>query len=150
MALTTPTLLIGGLVLMWLLQLGLSYLQMKGFYGRVAQLRRAGRTAIGLEGGVYRGRQYGILTVDSRDVIRHAEQLSGFTVLARPKPVRALVGQPMSILFEEDGAGRLGIPPKQFAAFRHAAGFIRDAAARQKEKKGSAADQETAVESASA
>jgi hypothetical protein len=56
----------------------------------------------------------------------------------------------MSILFEEDGAERLGIPPKQFAAFRHAAGFIRDAAARQKEKKGSAADQETAVESTSA
>ncbi len=150
MELSTPTLIIGGLVLMWLLQLGLSYLQMKGFYGRVAQLRRHGRTAIGLDGGMYRGRQYGILTVDSRDVIRHAEQLSGFTVLARPKPVQALVGQPMDILFEEDGAERLGISPKQFAAFRHAATFIRDAAAKRKEAKDGAGDPETAVEGASA
>lgn len=109
---------------------------MRRFYGRISQLRKSGRLAIGLEGGMYKGRQYGVLVVDEQDNIVRAEQLSGLTIFAQLKPVPALVGLEMARLFEPETelAAELGLSKKQVLAFRAAARFLQEAAARAEEK----------------
>jgi len=42
----------------WLVQLGLAYLQARRFMARVRALRRSGTVAVGLAGTRYRGRAY--------------------------------------------------------------------------------------------
>jgi len=146
----TATLVVGALALAWLIQLGLSYWQMRRFYGRISQLRKSGKLAIGLAGGMYKGRQYGVLVIDEQENIVRAEQLSGLTIFAQLKPVPVLVGLKMSRLFENETAlaQELKISKKQVLAFRNAAQFIKDAEARAEEKKRQA--EETALASSTA
>lgn len=140
----TATTIVLALAVAWFLQLFLSYRQMRRFYQRMFRLRRDGRAAIGMEGNRLRGRVYGVLVVDGSDVIVHAEQLSGWTVLANLKPVPALVGQPLNVLFDDETAPP--VPPQQWRAFRQAAQHLREAAA----KAASRAAEEGALPSASA
>lgn len=141
---STATLIIGGLVVMWLLQLGLSYWQMRRFYRRVAELRRRGTVSIGMHGSMWRGRQYAVLVADEQERIVHAEQLSGWTVLANLKPVAGVAGRTLEELFDDEA--QWPVKPKLRLALRNAAQHIRTAKERAAAKKAEAAAQESAAD----
>lgn len=117
-----------GLVVMWILQFGLAYWQMRRFYRRMSVLRRGGLTAIGLSGNRYNGRSYAVLTVDENNRIVHAEKFSGWTIFAGLKPVPELVGMsPEEVLAKQ---ATLPLGKKLQGAFANAAKDLQ--AARQK------------------
>lgn len=113
------TTILFGLVVMWILQFGLAYWQMRRFYRRMAMLRRSGLTAIGLSGNRYKGRSYAVLTIDEDGRIIHAEQFSGWTVFAQLRPVPALVGMSLSEL--SNNMASLPLSKKLQSAFGNAA-----------------------------
>ena len=115
------TCLILGLAAAWFLQLFLSTHQLRRFYTRFGELRKAGRCAIGMEGSIYRRRVYAVLVADDEDKVTHAEQLSGWTVFAKLRPVELLVGH--SLVEITDGQIE-GVPPKIRRAFQRAAADI--------------------------
>lgn len=144
----TSAILIIGLAVAWLLQLGLSYWQMRRFYRRIADLRREGRVSIGLEGSAWRRRQYAVLVVDKETHrIITAEQLSGWTVLASLQPVPGLAGLHLDDLFRDDVETPVAKNKKLWLALRNAAQHIKDAEARAKAK---AADEQSALASSTA
>jgi glucitol operon activator protein len=114
----TGTTVILLLVAAWLLQLGLSYWQMRRFYRRLAVIRRDGLTAIGMEGSAYKRRVYGVLCVDAAGRIRHAEQLSGWTIFAGLKRVPALEGRSLNELLGEAPIPHMTPKPWQPSARR--------------------------------
>lgn len=120
--------LILGLAVAWFLQLFLSTRQLRHFYARFNELRKAGRCAIGMEGSIYRRRVYAVLVVDDDGKVIHAEQLSGVTVFAKLRPVPALIGR--SLAEVADGPPE-GVPPKIGRAFQKAAADILAADAEQ-------------------
>jgi len=144
----TVTLIIGGLVVMWLLQLGLSYWQMRRFYRRVAELRRRGTVSIGMEGSMWRRRQYAVLVVDEQERIVHAEQLSGWTVLASLKPVAGVAGRTLAELFDDQATWP--VKPKLRLALRNAAQHIRTAKERAAARAAEAAASESVADQAPA
>lgn len=97
-----PVAIIIALAVGWILQLGLSLLQIRRFQRRVTELRSDGRASVGLAGGTYRGRVYTVLVANEENTIVHAEKLSGWTVFANLKPVPALVGMPASLILDEE------------------------------------------------
>ncbi len=110
------------LIVGWLIQLAFSYFQTKRFHDRLTVLKRRGqRTAVGFAGSNWRRKVYAVLVVDDLDNIVCAEQLSGWTVFAKLKPVDALVGLPVEAL-SEDRAGN--IPEKIWRACQNAAGYL--------------------------
>lgn len=120
--------IVGTLAAAWLLQIWLSTQQMRRFNERSRRLRTLGaHSAIGVAGTTYRRKTYAALAVDATGIVTAAEQLSGFTVFATPKPVQAVEG----IHVEAVGRGDPpeGVTVKEWAAFDHAAGFIRRAIA---------------------
>jgi DNA-binding transcriptional regulator of glucitol operon len=108
-----------GLVIMWIIQFGLAYKQMKSFYKRLVVLRKNGLTAVGVSGGRFKGRAYAVLTVDENNRIVHAEQFSGWTVFAKLKPVPQLMGMPLQELLNKEAT--LPVPKKLRTAFGNAA-----------------------------
>ncbi len=121
---STATLIIVGLALAWSLQYVLAFWQLRRFYGRVAALRRDGIVSIGMSGSTWRRKQYAVLVVDQNGKIVHAEQLYGWTVFAKLKPVPGLAGRPLSDL--SDDHIEMAIPDKLLSAFRNAATYIQD------------------------
>lgn len=108
---------------LWIGQLALSYFQYKRYFARYNELKRMGdRVAVGVTGNIYSTKAYGVLVVDEKNNILHAEQLSGITVFANLKPVPELVGQPISVL--EDEAPQPGIKKRHWAAFREAREYL--------------------------
>ncbi|HEY8868302.1 MAG TPA: transcriptional regulator GutM [Candidatus Limnocylindrales bacterium] len=85
---------IGVIVLLWVLQLALSYRQAIGFSKRIAEMRRSGTVAVGLGQGRYRSRTYAVVAVGRDDRVLAAEVLKGWTTLSRPKPIPDLPGLP--------------------------------------------------------
>lgn len=122
----TATMIILGLAGAWLLQFFLSYLQLRRFYGRVSQLRKTGNlVSIGVAGSTWKRRQYAVLVVDPQtDVIRHSEQLSGWTVLASLKPLHGLEGMSLNELLDEENPLPKHINHKLALALRDAARHI--------------------------
>ncbi|NOX61961.1 MAG: transcriptional regulator [Chloroflexi bacterium] len=104
----------------WALQLALTLWQTRRFYRRLYELRRDGRSAIGMAGSIYRGRIYVILVVSEDNIIRHAEKLSGWTVFASLRPVPILVGKPLDLLLKETDDS-LSLSKKEREAFLNAA-----------------------------
>jgi DNA-binding transcriptional regulator of glucitol operon len=103
----------------WILQLGLSYLQMKRFYKKVRRLRKGGCLgAIGKEGSMYKRKLYTVLVVDENDRVVHAEQLNGWTVFASLRPVPEVVGVTLADLM--DDTKTLRISRKLLLSFRSA------------------------------
>lgn len=104
----------------WMLQLYLSYKQMRRFYARLSVLRKQGVTAIGMGGTRYKGRAYAVVVVnpDARQIVR-VEKLTGMTIFASLTPVPELSGQSFDALLE----GRLAIngPEKVQTAILNAA-----------------------------
>ena len=79
--------LVVGLALTWFLQLYLTSLQMRRYYGRIAALRREGQVWVGLAGSAWRRRTYAVMVVGPDRRVQRVEQLSGWTVLAKLKDV---------------------------------------------------------------
>jgi DNA-binding transcriptional regulator of glucitol operon len=107
----------------WAVQIVLSNHQMRRFHRRTQTLRRLGtHMATGVTGTIYRRKVYGVLVVDRDRRVVAAEQLSGWTVAARLKPVPELVGLDLDVVGQGDPPA--GVPAKHWAAFGHAAGFL--------------------------
>ena len=113
------------LAIMWVLQFGFTYIQMQKFYKRLKIIRQDGVTAIGMEGGRYKGRAYGVLTVDKENNIIHAERMSGWTNFAGLRPVPELVGMTLEEIMDEERP--LPVSKKLQNAFRNAARDILNA-----------------------
>ena len=128
----TATFIILALAIGWMIQYGFAYFQLRRFYRRISVLRKDGIVSIGLAGSAWRGRQYAVLVVDKEHRIQHAEQLSGWTILAELKPIEGLTGRPLSDLL--DDSVELPVTPKQLLALRNAVGYIEAMEERKREK----------------
>ena len=113
------------LVVMWILQFGLTYLQMRKYTARLKIIRQDGLTAVGLSGSKYKGRTYGVLTVDKNNKIIHAEKMSGWTNFSNLRPVPDLVGMTLEQILDEEK--ELPISKKLHLAFRNAANDLLEA-----------------------
>jgi glucitol operon activator protein len=82
----------------WLLQLALSFEQMRRFRARLVELRRLGRAAVGVGGSKYRGRAYAVVVANGEGRVVRAEIMSGFSVFARLKEVPEVQGWEVSAL----------------------------------------------------
>jgi len=101
----------------WVLQLFLSFEQMRCFRGRLTQLRTLGRAAVGVGGGKYRGRAYAVVVADPHGRVLRGEIMSGFSVFARLKEVPEVCGYKLSEL----SASPPPLAEKKAAALRAAA-----------------------------
>ena len=96
---TTPMLLLAAVVAGWLVQLYLTYQQSMAFNEQVGKLRKSGRVSVGVAGQRYRGgRAFVAIAVDEQGVVRDSLTLSGWTTLARGRPLPGLVGQKINWL----------------------------------------------------
>lgn len=117
------------LLVMWALQFGFTYIQMRRFYGRLKVVRQAGLTAVGKGGGQYRGRVYGVLTIDDSKKVIHAEKMSGWSNFSGLTPVPELIGLSLSDILDE--TRELPVSRKLSDAFRDAAAYLLDAKKKQ-------------------
>jgi len=113
------------LVIMWSMQFGLTYLQMRKYTKRLKIIRQDGLTSVGMSGGKYKGRTYGILTVDANNQVIHAEKMAGWTTFSNLKPVPELVGLNLDQILDENH--ELPISKKLHLAFRTAANDLIEA-----------------------
>jgi DNA-binding transcriptional regulator of glucitol operon len=113
------------LAIMWILQFGLTYIQMRKYTARLKIIRQDGLTAVGLSGSKYKGRTYGVLTVDDNNQIIHAEKMSGWTNFSNLRLVPDLVGLSIEQILDEKS--ELPVSKKLLEAFRNAAKDIHEA-----------------------
>ena len=113
------------LVIMWSLQFGLTFLQMRKYTKRLKIIRQDGLTSVGMSGNKYKGRTYGVLTVDVNNQIIHAEKMSGWTNFSNLRPVPKLVGLNVKYILDEEN--ELPVSKKLHEAFRNAAKDISEA-----------------------
>lgn len=106
----------------WIAQFGLAWWQLRRFHARIGELRKLGRTAVGLKGNRFSGRTYAVLTVDTQERIQRAEVFDGWTVFSRLRSVDGLQGRPVSVLH---GEPTVGLRKAQWEALQHAASFLR-------------------------
>lgn len=84
----SPMLLIVAVVAGWMVQMYLTYQQGMAFNRQVLALRRQGTVSVGVAGKRYRGgRAYVAIAVDGHGIVRDALTLTGFTTMARGKPL---------------------------------------------------------------
>ena len=113
-------LIIVTLVVAWIVQLWMSHRQLRRFYKRLKEIRKDGLTAVGLDGNRWKGRTYGVLTVNPETRrIAHAERFAGATILASLKPVPELEGHSLDDLLT--GKLNTGISQRLQNAFANAA-----------------------------
>lgn len=87
----SPMLLIAAIVAGWMVQMYLCYQQSTAFNRQVLALRRRGTVSVGAAGKRYRGgRAFVAIAVDDHGIVRDALSLTGFTTMARGKPVPGL------------------------------------------------------------
>lgn len=108
-----------GLALAYGIQLLLTGWQAKRYYKRLKELRKAGLTSVGMAGGKWTGRTYGVLVIDEDKRIVHAEKMSGMTIFSGLRPVEGLVGLDVAELLDENQDYSLN--KKLLEAFRNAA-----------------------------
>jgi DNA-binding transcriptional regulator of glucitol operon len=113
------------LAVMWIIQFGLTYFQMRRFYGRMVQLKRNGLTAVGLCGNQYKGRTYAVLTIDEDNRVIHAESFGGWTVFATLKPVPEMQGMTLDDILANPAD--LPVSNKLQTAFSNAATDLKHA-----------------------
>lgn len=113
------------LVIMWALQFGLTYFQMRKYTKRLKVIRQDGLTSVGMSGGKYKGRTYGILTVDENNKVIHAEKMAGWTNFSNLRTVPDLVGLTLDQILDEEL--ELPIKNKLLLAFRTAANDLLEA-----------------------
>lgn len=110
---------------MWLLQFGLSFMQMRRYYGRIAKLRKTGLTATGMSGNRVRTRTYVVLVLDEGLNVKTAEQLSGITVFASLKPIKQMIGLHVDDIWA-GGEIPKGVGKNVWGAACAAAQYLRD------------------------
>jgi len=108
-----------GLAFAYGLQLLLTGWQAKRYYKRLKVLRKDGMTSVGMSGGKWSGRVYGVLVVDEDYKILHAEKMSGWTIFSGLKPVDSLKGLNAKDLLDENCT--FSLKKKLLEAFRNAA-----------------------------
>ncbi len=113
---------------LWLVQFVMAWWQLQRFHARIAQLRKEGRTAVGMKGNRF-GRIYGVLVANDRGLIERAEVFDGWTVFSRLRPVPGLQGQPITI-FDGEQPATEPMRKAHWEALRHAAGFLKPATPR--------------------
>jgi len=87
----TPMLLIAAMVAGWMVQMYFTYLQSAAFNRQVLALRPRGTVSVGVAGKRYRGgRAFVAIAIDDRGTVRDALTLSGFTTMARGRPLAGL------------------------------------------------------------
>lgn len=95
--------LIAVLVLLaFILQYALTYLQMKGFNTHYKSLRRKGRVAIGRKKGALRAGAIVLLAIDDKADIISGSYLQGITVLARFRKLEKFNGMNIADITEDD------------------------------------------------
>lgn len=107
------------LVVMWILQFVMTYVQMRRYTKRLKVIRQAGLTAVGMGGSKYKGRAYGVLTIDDDNQVIHAERMSGWSNFAGLRPVPDIVGMKIEDIIENQS--ELPVPNKLKVAFSNAA-----------------------------
>jgi DNA-binding transcriptional regulator of glucitol operon len=110
------------IAVLWLLQLGLAYLQARRFMARARALRGLGRVSVGASPRRTRGRAFVVVAVGPDDRVTAAEALQGITVFANARPVPALVGLPAAELAA--GAQVPQLAPRVLAAAHGAAAAL--------------------------
>ncbi len=121
---TTPMMLLAAVIGGWIIQAYLTYQQAMAFNAQVAQLRKSGRVSTGVAGRRYRGgRAYVSIAVDDRGIVRDALTLSGWTTFARGRPLRALIGQKISVL--KGDREIVGLTKQQREAAQQAAELVK-------------------------
>ena len=91
-----------GLAFAYGVQLFLTGWQAKRYYKRLKELRKDGLTSVGMAGGKWTGRTYGVLVIDEDKKIVHAEKMSGMTIFSGLRPVEGLVGLDVAELLDEN------------------------------------------------
>ncbi len=114
--------LVVGLALTWFLQLYLTSLQMRRYYGRIAALRREGQVWVRLAGSAWRRRTYAVMVVGPDRRVQRVEQLSGWTVLAKLKDVPGVAGYTVEEIADDSVA--LPVPKKLREALKHAVSLM--------------------------
>lgn len=108
----------------WMVQLYFSYRQQMAFNDQVRTLRRSGRVSVGVAGKRYRGgRAFVAIAVDDAGVIRDALSLSGWTTLARGKPLPALFDRKVAHVTGDREIP--GLTPQQRDAARQAISLLK-------------------------
>ena len=112
-------------LVLWFVQWLLAYRQARLFQKHISSLRKLGRCATGVSGSRYRGRVYAVLVANpaTRTVVK-AEQLKGYTVFARPKPVQQLEGLSLDELLAPESPPIEGVSQRLREAARSAAQMI--------------------------
>jgi DNA-binding transcriptional regulator of glucitol operon len=107
------------LAIMWVLQFIMTYVQMQKYTKRLKVIRQDGLTAVGMGGTKYRGRAYGVLTIDNDNRVIHAERMSGWSNFAGLRAVPELIGMKIKEIADEEA--ELPVSKKLRVAFRNAA-----------------------------
>ena len=84
--------IVGVVVVLWVVQLVLSYRQAIGMSRRIADLRRRGTVAVGLGRSRFKARTYAVVSIDRADRVVGVEVLSGWSNFSKPKPYTELLG----------------------------------------------------------
>lgn len=79
--------------IMWIIQVVLTYFQMKHYQKRMVALKRKGRIGVGTTKGRITSGVIIILAVNPRGVIVDAEIMRGVSVFARFKKIKDLIGE---------------------------------------------------------
>ena len=108
-----------------MVQLYFTYRQSMAFNACVGGLRADGMVTVGVAGRRYRGgRAFVALAVDDHGIIRNAVSLSGFTTLARGRPLPGLFDVKVSQVRGDRTFP--DVTPQQREAARQAARLLRD------------------------
>jgi DNA-binding transcriptional regulator of glucitol operon len=117
--------LVGVVVVLWVVQLALSYRQAIGMSRRIANLRRIGTVAVGLGRGRLKSRTYAVVAIDRSDRVVGLEVLSGWSNFSKPKPYTELIGIPYQDLCESPSVEAFGVTLR--AALCQAVTVLREA-----------------------
>ena len=101
------------------LQILLTGWQARRFFAKLKELRKDGLASVGLAGGKWSGRTYGVLVVNDDLKVIHANKLSGMTIFSQLKPVDVFVGLDVRDLLDEER--EFPVKEKALKAFRNAA-----------------------------
>lgn len=86
---------------MWFAQIFLTYRQANRFNAELKPLRAQGRASIGMGGKLYKGGRAFVAIAEKAGIVVDARVMTGFTVLAAPKPCPELIGLSLTRLAED-------------------------------------------------
>lgn len=90
-------------VIAFVLQIGMSMLQMRHFSNEFVKLRRRGRVACGRKAGGFHAGAIVMFLIDDKGLIQDARKLEGVTCFARVRPLHGFEGRMIDSLTAEDG-----------------------------------------------